>query len=122
MKFGENYYFYLKNFILNFQALSKKYNSPSPWTDVICLPSRNKSILERYGEGPLSITTSLRTRRFVGCLPLVTSSFFLMMIHLSLLRRVSAACPSKHITSSLTYNHNNNVSVAWDLQLAMLIC
>lgn len=87
-------------------------NSPSPWTDVICLPSRNKSILERYGEGPLSMTTSLRTRRFVGGFPLVTSSFFLMMIHLSLLRKVRAACPIININIVLqviitAYNHDS---------------
>lgn len=34
---------------------------PSPCTDVMCFPSRNISILLRYGEGPRSTTTSLRT-------------------------------------------------------------
>ena len=40
--------------------------SPSPWTDVINFPSKYRSMLERYGEGPLSITTSLSTNRFVN--------------------------------------------------------
>lgn len=34
---------------------------PSPCTDVMCLPSRKMSMLLKYGEGPRSITTSLRT-------------------------------------------------------------
>lgn len=34
---------------------------PSPWTDVMCLPSRNKSMLQRYGDGPRSMTTSFNT-------------------------------------------------------------
>lgn len=36
---------------------------PSPWTDVMCLPSRNRSILQRYGDGPRSMTTSFSTCR-----------------------------------------------------------
>lgn len=34
---------------------------PSPCTDVIYLPSKKRSILLRYGEGPRSITTSFST-------------------------------------------------------------
>lgn len=34
---------------------------PSPWTEVMCLPSKNKSMLHRYGDGPRSITTSFST-------------------------------------------------------------
>lgn len=39
---------------------------PSPWTEVMCFPSRYKSMLERYGDGPLSTTTSLSTNKLVG--------------------------------------------------------
>lgn len=35
--------------------------SPSPWTVVIRCPSRKRSTLERYEEGPLSTTTSFST-------------------------------------------------------------
>lgn len=38
--------------------------SPSPCTTVTCLPSINKSTLDKYGLGPRSTTTSLRTRKF----------------------------------------------------------
>lgn len=37
---------------------------PSPCTEVMCLPSKNKSILLRYGDGPRSITTSFNTKIF----------------------------------------------------------
>lgn len=40
--------------------------SPSPWTTVTCLPSINKSTLDKYGLGPRSTTTSLSTRKFMG--------------------------------------------------------
>merc|ERR1719219_2569805 len=39
--------------------------NPSPCTDVINFPSKYKSILERYGEGPRSMTTSFKTSKLV---------------------------------------------------------
>lgn len=104
-------YIYVYFYIYNSTACTKQHtvpqsvhsdiptHLPSPCTDVICLPSRKRSIFDRYGEGPRSITTSLSTRRFVGGFDvLFRSSFFLMMIHLSLLRSVNAACPAGDIT------------------------
>lgn len=64
---------------------------PSPWADVIRLPSMNKSMLERYGEGPLFTTTSLRTWTIVEVSSI--ASFFLKIIHFSLLLQVRHASP-----------------------------
>lgn len=42
-------------------AWKRKHGSPSPCTVVMRCPSRKRSTLERYEEGPLSTTTSFRT-------------------------------------------------------------
>lgn len=62
---------------------------------MICFPSRNRSIFERYGEGPLSTTTSFSTSIVVGFfLSLVPLSVdFLSTTHWRRDRRVRAACP-----------------------------
>lgn len=43
------------------RCLKAKRGSPSPCTVVMRCPSRKRSTLERYEEGPLSTTTSFRT-------------------------------------------------------------
>ena len=56
---------------------------PSPCTEVMYLPSKNKSMLLKYGEGPRSITTSFKTFR--------KTSFFSIKLNLNGTKS-SAAC------------------------------
>lgn len=46
--------------------IDPKLHSPSPCTVVMRCPSRNRSTLERYEEGPLSTTTSFSTWEHTG--------------------------------------------------------
>lgn len=84
---------------------------PSPCTDVIYFPSRNRSILLRYGDGPRSMTTSLSTSMLLAAgraSPSRSASRVLASCFLSLLRcitqrkrlrSVRAAWPSRTLVS-----------------------